>query len=95
MPIDGQPKSIVQDLENMARTYIKVIFYPSSLQSIDKDSGRQQVSRERLTWLQYCGSSYHGPWSVQGIKWGWFKQFGAPDRVCSGLEDFESSSGSC
>ena len=24
VPIDGQPKSIVQDLENMARTYIKV-----------------------------------------------------------------------
>ena len=24
MPIDGQPKSIVQDLEDMARTYIKV-----------------------------------------------------------------------
>lgn len=26
VPIDGQPKSIVQDLENMARTYIKVTF---------------------------------------------------------------------
>ena len=24
MPIDGQPKSIVKDLEDMARTYIKV-----------------------------------------------------------------------
>ena len=24
VPIDGQPKSIVQDLEEMARTYIKV-----------------------------------------------------------------------
>ena len=24
VPIDGQPKSIVQDLDNMARTYIKV-----------------------------------------------------------------------
>ena len=25
VPIDGQPKSIVKDLEDMARTYIKVI----------------------------------------------------------------------
>jgi len=35
VPIDGQPKSIVQDLENMARTYIKVgIMHGCSMQAI-------------------------------------------------------------
>lgn len=35
MPIDGQPKSIVQDLENMARTYIKVgIMHGCSMHAI-------------------------------------------------------------
>ena len=33
MPIDGQPKSIVKDLEDMARTYIKVL--PNVLRQID------------------------------------------------------------
>ena len=28
VPIDGQPKTIVQDLEDMARTYIKVRAQP-------------------------------------------------------------------
>ncbi len=40
MPIDGQPKSIVQDLENMARTYIKVPPVTSATPSL------------RLIWLR-------------------------------------------
>ena len=33
VPIDGQPKTIVQDLEDMARTYIKVCTCPPSQQA--------------------------------------------------------------
>lgn len=56
MPIDGQPKSIVRDLEDMARTYIKVGCAPMHLWFCTHTGDAKSNSlRSALAWALYLG----------------------------------------